>query len=424
MKSSHKSVVEFLFSRGLTRFEKLALAVLLLWGYTRALQTTPFFGDENFWIVSSARLDAFLAGDFDAQVWTEPPIVAHEVRPLPSYFVGIGQRLGGLQPRDLPSAYWMWSLTYAENAARGAMPSERALWWSRLPMAVIAALGLWSFALFLGRAHSRLAAYLFALVCFNAYLLINLRRAMSEAPILFFTILVMLACQKLTTVLQQESMNKIVLWSAVIGVLSGWAGESKLTGLACAGIGGACALIVISQSPLRVKPSKLRLALVVIFVIVYTALPTFIAAYPFFYRNTVARITETFDARRQILNFQLVDNADERISPGERLNTLYHRVFHYPVAFPSRSFAHAFNFSLALVGLIVSVWKSLGEPNAASAYRIILIAAAFSAGPMLLTPFDWERYYMFPVFFACIFFTVGAAHLLGKLAAVPAAYAP
>ena len=223
----------FLFSKKLNRGEMIVLAALLLGGFTRNIGAVGFSGDENFWIVSSIRLDAFLAGDFDSPIWTEDPTIAYEVRPVPSYFAAIGQRLGGVQPRDLPNAYWLWGLSEAENAARNAMPTETVLWWSRIPMAVITALGLWGFAVFLGQIHSRFAAYVFTCICFNGYFLENLRRAMSEPSVLFFTILVILASRQLMVALRNNSLKLVILWAVVMGIFSGLAGESKLTGLAC-----------------------------------------------------------------------------------------------------------------------------------------------------------------------------------------------
>jgi hypothetical protein len=31
---------------------------------------------------------------------------------------------------------------------------------------------------------------------------------------------------------------------------------------------------------------------------------------------------------------------------------------------------------------------------------------------MILTPLDWERYYLYPIFFSCMFFSLGIGQLL------------
>jgi len=225
-------IANFLFSRNLKSIEVLILAILLFGVYGGNLLSVEFQPDETFWIVSSTRFDEFLKGEFNSRIWTDAPLISFEVRPIPSYIVAIGQRVGGVNSDSLP-IYWDWSLPKEENISRGAMPSARVLWWSRLPMALLSVFCLLGTILLLAKAHSRIAAYLFALIGINEYFLLHLRRAMSEAPLLLFTVLVLYASFKLLMVIQENSMKKIILWSVIAGILSGMAGQSKLTGLAC-----------------------------------------------------------------------------------------------------------------------------------------------------------------------------------------------
>ena len=409
----------FLLSRHITWLETRMLAGLLLWGFTRNILSVEFIGDENYWIATSVRLDMLLAGDFESPLWTEDPTIVYEVRPVPSYLAGMGQRLGGIQPADLPGAYWNWNLSEAENAARGAMPSPHVIWWSRISMTVIAALGLLGIALFLGRIHSRIAAYVFTLISFNAYFLDTLRRSMSEASILFFTILALLASVQLLIVLRGASWKRVVFWSALAGVFSGLAGESKLTGLACAAVPVLGALIIISRGEDKAGMPKMRLFLVVLFVITTATLLTFIATYPLFYRETVDRVWETFDARRQILNYQLNTYSHQLIPAGARIGILFQRIFEYPIRIQSSpgmsAILHWINFIPAAIGLFYTVRQGSGASSLSHACLALWLGAAFSAGPMLLTPFDWERYYMFPIFFACVFFSIGSVQAIVQL---------
>jgi hypothetical protein len=131
---------DFLLSKSLSAVEIILLAILLLFGYINDIGAVEFHPDESFWIVSSVRLDKLLAGDFESDIWTDEPVIIFEVRPLPSYFTAVGQRLGGISAQDLPP-YWIWGLPDEENLARGAMPGDELIWWSRLPMAVVAAFG-------------------------------------------------------------------------------------------------------------------------------------------------------------------------------------------------------------------------------------------------------------------------------------------
>jgi hypothetical protein len=43
---------------------------------------------------------------------------------------------------------------------------------------------------------------------------------------------------------------------------------------------------------------------------------------------------------------------------------------------------------------------------------ILLLGALTCAIPMLFVPFDWDRYYLYPIFFSCILFSIGISQLL------------
>ena len=172
---------DILRSKSLITIEIILLGVLLLFGYTRDIASVEFHPDESYWIVSSVRLDKLLEGDFESTIWTDDPTIAFEVRPVPGYFARLGQRLGNIPAENLP-IYWDWAFSTArEHSSRGAMPSGEVIWWSRLPMTVISALSMLLTAVLLARSHSRFAAYVFAFISLNGFLLLNLRRAMSEA---------------------------------------------------------------------------------------------------------------------------------------------------------------------------------------------------------------------------------------------------
>lgn len=55
------------------------------------------------------------------------------------------------------------------------------------------------------------------------------------------------------------------------------------------------------------------------------------------------------------------------------------------------------------------VWNKGGS---CEKYVILLSGALTGAAPMLLVPFDWDRDYLLPIFFSCIFFSIGAGQLL------------
>jgi hypothetical protein len=405
----------FLLSNSLKPIEVLIMAVCLFWIYLLHLSSIEFQPDETFWIVSSVRLDKFVSGNFNSPIWTDIPLISYEVRPIPSYFVAVGQRIGGIQVSSLPE-YWDWLLPTEENIARGAVPSAEVIWWSRIPMALITVFTLSGMGLFLARAHSRAAAYLLWLSSTNDYFLTHLRRAMSEAPLLLFTVLVFYASCRLLNAVQENSWKKILFWSALAGMFSGLAGQSKLTGLMCTGIPILGVLIFILTSSDFPRKHIGYLILGVTFIAIFTSLVVFVASYPFFYRNSVHRILTTFYIRSQVVTSQMDRYPDQVIQKDQRLNILFQRVFDYPLNLhtdPRVSLAlHWINFLVAGFGLLFTVYQIKRRAKNQEIFLIFLLGTITCAVPMFFVPFDWDRYYLYPIFFACIYFSIGLSQLL------------
>ena len=410
MKHFIEQIARLLFLKHFKHIEMLGIAVLLFAVYGNHLVAVEFQPDETFWIVSSRRFDAFLQADFDSPIWVEKPLISFEVRPIPSYLVAIGQRLGGISPEGLP-IYWDWSLPEATNIAYGAMPSAPVLFFSRLPMALISIFSLLGMIYLLAIAHSRLAGYLFALVSINDYFLLHLRRAMSEAPLILFTVLTLYTAYKLLIAIHESSKNRIIFWSVLAGIFSGMAGQSKLTGLACSAITVLGALIfVLATGEFSLSYKKWLLLTITCFT-VSTSFLVFYISYPFFYENTLHRILTTFYVRGQVVQSQLKTYPEQTISSNERVGILFQRIFKYPLsleAFTSiQPVFNALNFLIAFGGLYYAVrqiWKRTADQKF---FIVLLMGTIICAVPMLLTPLDWDRYYLYPIFFSCVFFAVG-----------------
>jgi hypothetical protein len=415
MKKRFKAYAVFLFSKELKNLEILAIFVLLAWGYCTNLLFLELQPDETYWIATSVRFDKFLTGDFNAPIWSADLYTSYEVRPISSYLVAIGQRLGGIEQTNLPS-YWDWELSDEDNISRGAWPSDTVLWWSRLPMAILSAFSITAIAFMLARAHSRAAAYIFIVVSFNTYFLAQLRRALSEPPQILFTVLTLYASYKLLIVAQEKSVKQIVLWSTAVGVFSGLAGQSKLTGLACAGIAILGTVIMMFDPTKSANLARRRIPLVIAVVVSSTLLLTFIISYPFFYENTIDRILTTFAIRSNILQYQIQRYAYQMIPEGARLEILFQRIFTYPLELHVNGAGTVLfrwiNFVLTALGIYYCI-EQIKQRRNDSEYFVVFLAGAFlCALPMLLTPLDWERYYLYPIFFSCIFFSLGMGELL------------
>jgi hypothetical protein len=271
-------------------------------------------------------------------------------------------------------------------------------------------------ALFLAKTHSCIAAYVFTLISFNDYFLLHLRRAMSEAPLLLFTVLVLFASYRLLLVMQEGSINKMIFWSVVSGGLSGLAGQSKLTGLACGMIPILGAWIMIFNSTLSERPSRLRLLFVMTGLVLCTSLLVFIISYPFFYENTLFRTAGTFYFRNAVVAGQAETYESQVILPGDRMDILFQRIFKYPTSFDSNSLTNALfrgiNFLVFAFGSAYSITQIWKNERDWEGYAVLLSGTLTCAIPMLFIPFDWDRYYLYPIFFSCIFFSIGLGQLL------------
>jgi hypothetical protein len=415
MKQRFGELAGFLSCKGLKTIEILLLLALLAWIYCRDLYAVEFHPDETYWIASSIRLDTFLAREFDDPIWSEDELVNYEARPIPSYFAAMGQRLGGIHVTGLP-VYWDWEVSTEENIARGALPTDEMLWWSRLPMAIISVLSMVGVALLLARAHSRMAAYMFTLFSFNDYFLAQFQRAWSEASLLLFTVLSLYASYRLFIAAQGSSLRGVFLWSAAVGVFSGLAGQSKLTGLACAAVAILGTMALMADPANAGHLSKKRVPLIITFVVLGIMLVAFIASYPFFYRNTLDRIATTFAARGQIVQYQIQRYPELTVPAGSRSTVLFQRIFNYPIHLDTGSTTlplfHWVNFLLTAFGIYSGVKQVRQKEKDWEYFLVFLLGAFILAVPMLLTPLDWERYYLYPIFFSCIFASLAIGELL------------
>jgi hypothetical protein len=144
-------------------------------------------------------------------------------------------------------------------------------------------------------------------------------------------------------------------------------------------------------------------------------LVTFIASYPFFYRDTVDRISETMYARSQILEYQVYTYADELIPSNSRLTILFQRILDYPLHVNTKHLLstplHWLNLLFVALGMAHAIKQLRNSGTEQDINLVLLLGALLGAIPMLFIPFDWERYYLYPVYFGCIFFAIGAGQL-------------
>lgn len=160
--------------------------------YWNGIKTVPFHPDESTQIFMSSDVRAFFTQP-SSVFWTVEKSDDMRQRyreldaPLTRTLIGMAYAITH-QPA-LP-ADWDWSLSWDENAARGALPDSRQLQIARFSVAV-----LFPFSLLLlfdigRRLNGELTGWLaLLLLAGNALVLLHTRRAMAESSLLFTTLL-------------------------------------------------------------------------------------------------------------------------------------------------------------------------------------------------------------------------------------------
>jgi hypothetical protein len=402
-----------------------------------AVGRTVFHPDEANGIYPSYLWEHFIHADFDPVVWgdnfwtmTQPPIMR--------YLIGIGRNLGGYGPHALTNS-WDYGTTCEVNVSRGAMPGNDLLWWSRLPMAVLAAVSFFILFAIVRAGFGRPAAYAtLALVVSNPYIQDSVCRAMTEAPLVFSLMVAMAVTLRALGAWERGDARSSLAWVALAGAVIGWGAAAKLNAIVgVAAVAGLCGLAALRRSPecSRAAQSARNIAATerrgymeeikqgwrrrVGYIVAagaisgVLALAVFIGVNPYLYRDTAGRIARTLQNRVVEMKYQMKVMPDHAISgTRQRATVLKDRVFESFSPFRFRGAAWI-NIPLSFAGLIylvVCAWRWLfgnetrAGPGVASV--VLLAFAVVVAGPTLMTPIDWDRYFLLPVIFCTVFTAV------------------
>jgi len=393
--------------------EWVILTALVLAYCVSGVSSVRFHPDESQWIASSNVLEEYFSGRFSSPLWDESYWTLTQP-PLARYVIGMGRRAGGYGGDDLVEP-WDWGHDDAWNIQAGAMPSERLLWWSRLPMAILMAFSVMVVYTLLRMGFGLPASLVWiALVLTNDFFGLTLRRAMGESSLLAGIMLVLLACYG---VLQASDINsphgdrRVYWWIALAGAGTGLAGSAKLNGLstAAAGLG-----VVILRATRAARDWKTRGRCVVIDsgLLFVCAVGTFVLVNPYLWPDPVARSLRMLDHRFYEMGVQVRVFPDSAIGGfSDHVRTLFVRVFQDYGGVPHVNALLVLAASLTGWGFILSValgWLR-GRGGSPSVVAVALVALSASV-PALFTPLDWDRYYLLPIWFS----TLGVAVLLGR----------
>ncbi len=249
----------------------------------------------------------FLQGDLDLVRYHDPPISATEQQlrllngTLNKYLIGLAWHLAGFNANQI-NDQWDWGGDWNYNQSYGHAPSDALLQVSRIPSALLLAAGV-IMMFVLGKAlGGRPVAYLASLYyALNPALLINGRRAVMEGSLTMFSLLVVLAAIWL--------LQKRRWWTAlVLGIAAGLALASKHTAVfTLIAVFGACAVWPIAEwvvyrrdnvGARHAVPLRVWGLLIVAGII---ALGVFYVMNPAWWGDPIMRARQVFDLRADLL---------------------------------------------------------------------------------------------------------------------------
>lgn len=450
-------------SQFLLRLLDLLLLLLLAFYIVGGMALVPLHGDEPTQIyMSRDYVYQFQQRDLSLVTYSDPPIseLEQDLRLLNGtinkYLIGLAWHLDGFSVDDI-NEQWDWGADWNYNQQNNHAPSEALLLAARAPSTLLLAAGL--FAMFGigwqlgGRPVAYLAALFYAL---HPVLLLNGRRAMMEGSFIAFSLLTVLAAvwwlttpHPLTPSPTQAGRGGIFArchtWflAAMLGITAGLALASKHTAVfTVAVVFGACGVWVLFELQRRkgrggVGTRYIVSALLQLVGAGVIALIVFYVLNPAWWGDPITRAGQVLDDREALLDLQIAIFGGYD-GFGDALAGFGRQVF---VGVPQYYEAPAFEAYIsdqiaryeaspwrgvtpggsAVGGIVVAllvtagVWALLraNDIPASTRWLIGVWALAMAATTVLLTPLEWQRYYL-PVILAVVLLAALGAWRLAR----------
>ncbi len=423
-----------------------AAATILSAVYFSGLANVQMHSNESAWIGTSYYFEAFLGDnvsdarpDLPSDVWAESFWTLTQP-PLALYVIGLGRRLGGFAITDLNEP---WIHTVGRKAADvpAMVPKARLLLWSRRPMAVLSVMtGLMLFFI-VARCDGLIAAYAFVgLFITNPFLLETLRRAMGDPVVTVLGIAAIVAAilgLDATAGGGDGGAPRVVrvrtaLWATAAGACCGLSGAAKLNGLSGAfGVAAvAVAVVALASRPTVVtaratrspsdasRVARWRAAAGAAAIVVAAAAIAFIAPSPFLRRNPMHGMSKMLEHRVDATKQQRLLNTAYPVDGivGGVKATAYRVLFKpAPLRFTG-GWVLAATFMLVGFGALMRDALRGVKARAPNAAFAVVVIGASQTIPSILSPLDWDRYYLFPTLFANVCLAIGFAVVAARLA--------
>lgn len=355
------------------------------------------------------------------------------------YWSGLLWHVRGFTVSDLNRVWWTWGADWTYNLQNGAIPSTDLLLTTRIASALMMCLGaavMFGIGLTIdGRITAYAASAFYAL---NPALLLNGRRSMLEGSLMLFSLLAILAALHFARAVHRGKLRAAVGWAGLLGLSTGMSVASKHTGVFTVlplFIGGGLFVWWRWVKP-RFRQStdeaiyRLRHALILtgaLFAAGLLSLGVFLLLNPAWWDNPLTTIRPVLDMRNRLLveqtaAFGTYPNLFEQIMGyGRQVFLGLPQYYEAPdwaayIAEQIRAY-EATPWVGIMPGLIVAVglvilgfWRLLrGNLVPGTRWLTLVWVGGSTVLTVMLTPLEWQRYYLPAVLPAALMMGLGAA---------------
>ncbi|GAB4518704.1 MAG: hypothetical protein OHK0046_26680 [Anaerolineae bacterium] len=393
----------------------------------------PFHGDESTTLWMS-RDFAYLRDDLNRVRFHRPPLNATEqelrliTTSLTKYAMGISWSLNGYTAEDI-NEQWDWGAGWDYNQQFGHAPDDRLLMLGRWPSALMLAVGvgvLFGIGLQVaGRPAAYAATLYYAL---NPALLLNGRRAMFEGGFILFLLLIVFCA--LWFVRRRDWLSALLL-----GLVTGLAVSAKHPAVftAAAVFAGSAGLFLWQMR----RERQTMQALVKWVAAGVLSLLVFYAMNPIWWDDPLARVGQSLEARANMLEGQVnafgdyTGFGDQIVGFGRQVLVVlpqYYEVDGWEtfigdqIARYEDTLWRGVSIGGSLPGaFIVSVLAVLGfwqllRTGPLPVRWVLLPWVIVVVGVALLTPLEWQRYYLMAHLVMAVLLGLGIQNIASWLA--------
>ncbi len=410
----------------------ISILILYLVFFFSTILLVPFHPDESTQIYMSHDVDLIFTAPGSLFYHADTTLTPEQRyrlidAPLPRTIIGISR---GIFHLPLLKSDWNWSLSWEENKANGALPTNYMLLVARLSLALFVPLGLVFFFLILKRLVNWQISLLFTLVLgMNAIFLVHTRRAMAEGLsfCLYFAVIFLIIRKPEKAFLigmlaglafqAKQTTLPVLFMPVIIWIIKGIKTKNKL--LSLKKILFFCGTIFLTyyvlnpvawKDPFHVAILQIqhRLAFTQAQAAVYQAISSSLAVTTFPSR-LAAWLANTYFATPA---FYDIGNYSIELAQAILIygSNILHRLF-------SGWYYGLLTLIIGLFGFILSLRKIKSVYNSTNNTFLVLLIISIlqTAFSIFMLPITFQRYYLLNLALSMIWVSIGLSYLYSSI---------